>query len=470
MEQNRRIPASADDWRGTLVEETLKSWFMYGLNLKVQTREDDFDDAIDSAITALPNRQRDAILKYYCDGLTKKQIADTWNTTTGAVTHFLEEGERLLVYPIYALFRPKQKRPEPISFKDVNAKTLKTVLKTKDPEKILEACKFVSVAYLAVQPYPRIAPSSFYRVRMFGANTLSDVIHLIESGEIEIVDEDCKNDPEKLCLKLRERRTEVCDIIRALEEFLPFRIAVGMPPKYQPKNNEKITFTPEDWRKAAVADGSPFAINEYQQDINELVDAALATFPERNRDIIQKYYRDGYTLKQIADIYGVSPAAIRQARVKAIIRLRKVLQITKRNFGSFAPGEQPCPVAKLAAAEDRRWRDWLYPTNDSPVGKIIKNAVSSGVPEQILTECRSVPFPNSYISVQAADYLRRANAYSIGDVIRLITSGDIEKIWHCDEAGVNEIICALREILPLFSFTVGRPPRCLLKREGDTKV
>lgn len=66
----------------------------------------------------------------------------------------------------------------------------------------------------------------------------------------------------------------------------------------------KPEFAPEEWRKAAIMYDTSFAWCKNQisawgknqisftPGFNEMFDEALDTLPERNRDIVQKYFRD----------------------------------------------------------------------------------------------------------------------------------------------------------------------------------
>ena len=75
-------------------------------------------------------------------------------------------------------------------------------------------------------------------------------------------------------------------------------------------------FAPEEWRKAAIMYDTSFAWCKNQisawgknqisftPGFNEMFDEALDTLPERNRDIVQKYFRDRMTFSQIADLHS----------------------------------------------------------------------------------------------------------------------------------------------------------------------
>lgn len=81
-------------------------------------------------------------------------------------------------------------------------------------------------------------------------------------------------------------------------------------------------FAPEEWRKAAIMHDTSRCQNQiaFPPGFNEMFDEALDTLPERNRDIVQKYFRDRMTLPQIADLHGISGSRVRQLRVWTVWR------------------------------------------------------------------------------------------------------------------------------------------------------
>lgn len=94
----------------------------------------------------------------------------------------------------------------------------------------------------------------------------------------------------------------------------------------------KPEFAPEEWRKAAIMYDTSFAWCKNQisawgknqisftPGFNEMFDEALDTLPERNRDIVQKYFRDRMTFSQIADLHGTSRSIVRHLCIWTVWR------------------------------------------------------------------------------------------------------------------------------------------------------
>jgi RNA polymerase sigma factor FliA len=73
------------------------------------------------------------------------------------------------------------------------------------------------------------------------------------------------------------------------------------------------------------ADG-PHACLE-RKELRELLAAAIAELPERERHILALYYQEELTLAEIGEVLGVSESRISQLRTQAIGRLRAALSI-----------------------------------------------------------------------------------------------------------------------------------------------
>ena len=74
-------------------------------------------------------------------------------------------------------------------------------------------------------------------------------------------------------------------------------------------------------------------INEFVQDnplkIEELPDY-LKQLPDREQQVLNFYYRDGLTLREIAEIFGVSWSRPFEIKSKAISRLRQKIRSDRR--------------------------------------------------------------------------------------------------------------------------------------------
>ncbi|EKP93659.1 FliA/WhiG family RNA polymerase sigma factor [Thermaerobacter subterraneus] len=57
-------------------------------------------------------------------------------------------------------------------------------------------------------------------------------------------------------------------------------------------------------------------------DLRQRLAQALAVLPERERLVITLYYYEGLTVKEIAEVMGVSPSRVSQLHTRAILRLR----------------------------------------------------------------------------------------------------------------------------------------------------
>ena len=108
-------------------------------------------------------------------------------------------------------------------------------------------------------------------------------------------------------------------------------------------------FAPEEWRKAAIMYDTSFAWCKNQisawgknqisftPGFNEMFDEALDTLPERNRDIVQKYFRDRMTFSQIADLHGTSRSIVRHLCIWTVWRVMNLILLREGSNQNAAP-------------------------------------------------------------------------------------------------------------------------------------
>lgn len=100
-------------------------------------------------------------------------------------------------------------------------------------------------------------------------------------------------------------------------------------------------FAPEEWRKAAIMYDTSFAWCKNQisftPGFNEMFDEALDTLPERNRDIVQKYFRDRMTLPQIADLHGTSRSIVRHLCIWTVWKVMNLILLREGSNQNAAP-------------------------------------------------------------------------------------------------------------------------------------
>ena len=108
-------------------------------------------------------------------------------------------------------------------------------------------------------------------------------------------------------------------------------------------------FAPEEWRKAAIMYDTSFAWCKNQisawgknqisftPGFNEMFDEALDTLPERNRDIVQKYFRDRTTFSQIADLHGTSRSIVRHLCIWTVWRVMNLILLREGSNQNAAP-------------------------------------------------------------------------------------------------------------------------------------
>lgn len=111
----------------------------------------------------------------------------------------------------------------------------------------------------------------------------------------------------------------------------------------------KPEFAPEEWRKAAIMYDTSFAWCKNQisawgknqisftPGFNEMFDESLDTLPERNRDIVQKYFRDRMTFSQIADLHSTSRSIVRHLCIWTVWRVMNLILLREGSNQNAAP-------------------------------------------------------------------------------------------------------------------------------------
>lgn len=186
-----------------------------------------------------------------------------------------------------------------------------------------------------------------------------------------------------------------------------------------------------EWRKNLMQDCLCMPCAEFSDSFNAAVDAAIATFPELEREAILKRYRDGLTPTQCANALEIDIGKFYSCFDLAIRRLR---------HPKYAGG-----ILK----EMRRFAG-------SPLASALKEAIENGNWKKIEELCDSVPFQCLNFSTRAKNCLMFSGAQSIGDVVRLIESGKLKNLRQCGQGALQNIIDVLEKTLP-FHFILGKP-------------
>lgn len=198
-----------------------------------------------------------------------------------------------------------------------------------------------------------------------------------------------------------------------------------MTTKKTVRKTAKPEFAPEEWRKAAIMHDASFQNKiEFLPGFDEIFDEALDTFPERNRDIVQKYFRDGMMLQQIADLHGVSENRIRQLRAWTVRRTSDLV------YGT---------ICAKKCEED------------------LRAATEAGDVERLLELYRSVPLGYLGLSIRAFGALRLSRFNSVADAISVLTENHLGRFLKNCKGAAAEAIRAIERKTP-FRIVIGMPP------------
>lgn len=375
------------EWRKAVV-------LQYAPSFDISIPDEEFNKLFDEALDTLPEQNRDVIQKYCCDGMSLRQIADQQGVGPGRIRQICLRTIHDVCRMLHGTICAKKIKMD-----------LHAAAQAGNEKRLMELYQNVPVEYLSLDR------RSYHSLRIAGLKSVSDVILCVSDGSIKKI---------KDCGKASTTR-----IIHAIEQKTPFRVVVESQPVLQVEGRRasKSDFSPEEWRKAAILQNATFEII-FPPDFDDIFDDALDTFPERNRDVIQKYFRDGMTHQQIANRYGVSRERIRQLRTRTMRKMRSMLS----------------PVIRAKKDEEE-----------------LRTAAEARMAERWLELYRCVPIEKLALNARALNSLIKSNSISVTDAILRVSDGSIVNIRNCGKDTIERIIHAIEEKTP-FRLTVGKPP------------
>lgn len=113
---------------------------------------------------------------------------------------------------------------------------------------------------------------------------------------------------------------EPLDIAQSLDEPVPWDDAGEVT---------RADVTPDPAAAQAFEDAEQ---NSYRQELRAVLDKALSLLPDRQRDVIARRFYEGLTLRQAAELDGVTQERIRQMEDKALRALRQNQEL-RRFYG-----------------------------------------------------------------------------------------------------------------------------------------
>ena len=150
----------------------------------------------------------------------------------------------------------------------------------------------------------------------------------------------------------KDRTRPVSEMLLMLWRSSRREIVEGETKMTKKQTTDKINkpeFAPEELRKAAIMYDTSFAWCKNQisawgknqisftPGFNEMFDEALDTLPERNRDIVQKYFRDRMTFSQIADLHGTSRSIVRHLCIWTVWKVMNLILLREGSNQNAAP-------------------------------------------------------------------------------------------------------------------------------------
>ncbi|MBE6725114.1 MAG: sigma-70 family RNA polymerase sigma factor [Ruminococcaceae bacterium] len=180
------------------------------------------------------------------------------------------------------------------------------------------------------------------------------------------------------------------------------------------------------------------------------LDKAIDSLSERERDSILCYYRDGFTLQQIGDRWGVTPQRVRQVLEKAVRKLRHPAR-QKLVLEGYDIVEEKAKIEKRKA-ELKAEEDSLNQLADALMAKRLRLCGLHHDLEALIkwdselrdvrgeTPTMDVPIENLDLTVRAYHALHRAGFRTLGQVIDAEAAGNLKGIRLLGPKSYDEVL------------------------------
>lgn len=183
------------------------------------------------------------------------------------------------------------------------------------------------------------------------------------------------------------------------------------------------------------------------------LDKALFMLDERSADVVVKLYRDGATLAEIGDRYGVTKERVRQIAAKSIRQLRHKSRRKYIEYGLEAAEEADnLGKRKLALIRERmEIAEEERALNERRLHLAAlreeldkeESLVRKTTGDEVLDIGASIDL--LYLSVRAHNCLMRSHLTTIGAVAKAAKNGELQKIPYLGKKTVNEIRAQILE-------------------------
>lgn len=183
------------------------------------------------------------------------------------------------------------------------------------------------------------------------------------------------------------------------------------------------------------------------------MEQAIKTLRERERDILLYYYKDGFSLKQIGDIYNLTQERVHQILRHAILKMRSPERrslmanglaswIAKKEYNQIC-AEYNRKVVEIKVKIDELNADFLEYQKKIGVRKDIVDALWRELPK---IEADAVDIRGINWSVRTYNCLLRGGCETIADVVEKVRDGSIMMIRNFGRKSLEEVIDRLKEI------------------------
>ncbi len=173
---------------------------------------------------------------------------------------------------------------------------------------------------------------------------------------------------------------------------------------------------------------------------------SLETLPDREREAVLLYYRDGLDLWQTGDKLGISRERARQIIVKGVNKLRRpsilrYLQMGVQGAEAASKSAQyrlklQMDISKLEARK-QELTILINMLENTPGLKINKGSETEEETELALED---IPLEDLGLSVRSFNCMRRSGMKTLGDIIQFAESGKMARVRNFGKVSCREVL------------------------------
>lgn len=173
----------------------------------------------------------------------------------------------------------------------------------------------------------------------------------------------------------------------------------------------------------------------------------LSQMTDRERNLLQLYYRENMTLEQCGKTVGVTRERCRQIIAKAVRKLRHPTRLNLILYG--LEGYEHLRANKKRRAILEMEDEELDALEQELIARrqFLESALEVALPvDEQMRKSAVTTLEDMDLSVRTFNCLRRANCMTLFDVVEATKEGKLVKVRNLGKKSINEVLCKVKEM------------------------